>query len=129
MESWSWSKFISGPFNVRNYAKVAVYATCVVVVLLIANGALSIYERFFPRKSQATQASRVTVKDGGVATITNVTNTTQELHQGIYGELSSNSFGVGVFKEVMPNIDISLGISKPYDEDELEFEVQTRLKF
>jgi len=127
-EAWQWRKFFYGPFKPRNYGKIIIYAICAVVMLLLLSGIVKVKEALFPSKQQAGTTSTIgKVESGGV--VKNITIQSPKLKQGIYGELSSNDFGVGIFKEVMPNIDISLGVEKDFDEDEIEAKVQTRFKF
>lgn len=125
-EKFDLVKAVTGPFNWRNYVKLLVFGLCALVIFSVYN---TIAERFFPTKKPATSTTNATVEKGGVANITNINNPTAELKQGIYGEVSSKDFGVGVFKEMTPNIDLSLGVEKNFDNDELKFKVQTRFKF
>lgn len=126
-EKFNLLKMLKGPFQGKNYAKVTVFIVCGGVIFLVLAGANALFEKFFPPKPNGSSTAIRKVESGANVQITN--NNSPVLKQGIYGELSSADFGVGVFKEVMPNIDLSLGIEKDYDEDELEFKVQTRFKF
>lgn len=67
-------------------------------------------------------------QEGAVVNVTNVNNPAPELKQGIYGKIASDRATVGVFKEVMPNIDISLGAGQDFDED-VVVESEVRFKF
>jgi hypothetical protein len=120
-------KALSGPFNWRNYVKLLVFGICALIIFSVYSTAK---EHFFPDKKPATSTTTTgNVEAGGTVQVTNVNNPLPDLKQGIYGELSSKDFGVGVFKEMTPNIDLSLGVEKEFDTDELEFKVQTRFKF
>ena len=105
------------------------YGVILVVGVVLFAGVMKIVNHFFPKKQQVTSTTRTNVASGGVANITNINNSTPETKQGVYGRLSSTRAGVGVFKEVTPNIDVSLGGSKKYDSNEFDVEVETRLKF
>lgn len=126
-DPWSWSKFLKGPFEPKNYGKVAVYVTCIIVILLILSGVRAAWVAFFPPPPSGTVSTIGKVEAGGI--VKNITIQNPRLKQGIYGEVSSNDFGVGVFKEVTPNIDASLGIEKDFDGEEIEAKVQLRFKF
>lgn len=127
-EKFSVMKALSGPFNWRNYVKLLVYGICALIVWTVVT---SVMDRFFPKKHhpEIGNASRVKVEQGGTASIVNNNFAAPDLKQGIYGRLSSTGAGIGVFKEVTPNIDVSLGGNKAYDGDEYTFEVETRYKF
>jgi hypothetical protein len=99
------------------------------VIILLLSGAVAIKNKLFPPPPQqsGTTSTVGTVEAGGH--VENITYQSPTLKQGIYGEISSNDFGVGIFKEVHSNIDLSIGIEKDFDEDELEVKVQSRFKF
>ena len=86
-------------------------------------------KQFFPTKKPATSTTSVgKVEAGGVSNITNINNPLQDLKQGIYLRGASDRASVGVFKEVLPHIDVSLGAGKSYEDDAF-VEVETRFKF
>lgn len=80
------------------------------------------------RQEPATSTTKTTVASGGVANITNINNPIQNLHQGVYGRVSSDRASIGVFKEVNSNIDVEVGGGKNYDDGEFA-EVSVRYKF
>ena len=87
-------------------------------------------QSFFPKRKQATSSTAIkTIEAGGTANITNINNPLPDLKQGIYGRLASDRGSIGVFKEVMSNIDVSMGAGKDWDEDDYFIEVETRYKF
>lgn len=126
-ERWSWKRFLKGPLEPRNYGKVAVYLVCGAVIILLLAGLRAAWLAVFPPPSNGTNTTIGRVEAGG--TVKNITIQSARLKQGIYGEVSSVDFGVGVFKEVASNIDISVGIEKDFDDEEVEPKVQARFKF
>lgn len=109
---------------------MAVFATCAVVVLLVLSGAVAVKNALFPPppKNSGTTSSIGKVEAGGV--VKNITIQSPKLQQGIYLRGASDRASVGVFKEVMSNIDISLGAGKDYDDEDGAFvEVEARFKF
>lgn len=126
-EPWDWAKFAKGPLEPRNYGKLAVFLTCGVVILLLLSGARAAWLAFFPAPPSGTTSTIGKVEAGGI--VNNTTIQAPRLKQGIYGDLSSNGFGVGVFKEMTPNIDASIGVEKDFDDEEIEAKVQLRFKF
>ena len=101
------------------------YIVILLVIFLIFMG----ISRFFPKRTPSTSTTKTTVASGGVANITNINNPLADLKQGIYGRLASDRGSIGVFKEVMPNIDVSLGSGKDWDNEDEFIEVETRYKF
>lgn len=100
-----------------------------IILVLLVFGGLSLWNRFFPKKQQTTSTTTVgTVEAGGTSTITNINNPLPDLKQGIYIRGASDRASVGVFKEVMPNIDVSIGGGKDYDDKEF-IEIEARYKF
>lgn len=100
-----------------------------IIATVLVFGGLSLWDRFFPKKQQATSTTTVgTVEAGGVSTITNINNPLPDLKQGIYVRAASDRASIGVFKEVMSNIDISIGGGKDYDDKEF-VEIEARWKF
>lgn len=79
-------------------------------------------------RQQATSSTRTNVAAGGTANITNINNPLPDLHEGIYGRVSSDRASIGVFKEVTPAIDVEIGGGKSYDKGEFA-EVSLRYKF
>lgn len=126
-DPWSWKKFLKGPLEPRNYGKVVVYLTCGIVIILLLAGVRAAWVALFPGPGSGTSTTIGRVEAGG--TVKNITIQNPRLKQGIYGEVSSVDFGVGIFKEVAPNIDISLGVEKDFDDEEVEPKVQARFKF
>ena len=100
----------------------------VVTLALLFAIVFTVYS-FFPKKKQATSSTTIgDVKEGATLNVTNINNPLQDLKQGIYGRLASDRGSIGVFKEMAPNIDISIGAGKDWDENEF-IEVETRYKF
>ena len=122
-EKFDLIKFATGPFNWRNYAKLLVYGTCIMVLFSVYT---TIMKYLNPRKDTTKIVTRV--EAGGTSNVTNITNVSQDLKQGIYLRGASDRASVGVFKEVFHNIDISAGGGKDYDDDAFG-EIEVRLKF
>lgn len=126
MGKWVGEKFKSN-FAIGDpewWGKTLAYSRPLIILAII----LGIYvgvRGLFGSKNGSTKTSIGYVEKGATVNI----NPSQQLKQGIYGELSSRDFGIGVFKEVMPNLDISIGIEKSFDDEEVEANVQTRFKF
>lgn len=101
----------------------------IIVGILLYVGFMTAFDRLFPKPKQAaTSTTKTRVEAGGTANITNINNPVSDLKQGVYLRGASDRASVGVFKEVLPNIDVSLGAGKDYDEDAF-VEVETRFKF
>ena len=96
---------------------------------LLLSGVFAVYRHFFPTKKQATSSTTTTVGSGGTANITNINNPLADLKQGIYWRLASDRGSIGVFKEVMSNIDVSVGAGKDWQDGKEFIEVETRYKF
>lgn len=128
-EAFSFLKFIKGVVNPITHAKTVSFILVVVIWIVLGSGAYAIFRHFFPSKKQTTSTTSVGhVEAGGVSNITNINNAIPDLHQGIYAKVASDRATIGVFKEVMPNVDISIGAGKDYDSDFVA-EVETRFKF
>lgn len=125
-ENFSFGKLLGGPLNWRNYLKLGVFVVCALVVYSVYSTVMS---HFFPKRPSATSETVTTVGKGGVANITNINNPPPSLKQGIYGRLASDRGSIGVFKEVMANIDVSIGAGKDWHDDHEFIELETRYKF
>lgn len=81
-----------------------------------------------PKTPQNTASTTVGKVEAGGRVTTIFKNTPDSLKQGIYARVASDRASIGVFKDVMPNIDVSLGGGKDYD-DEAFLEAEVRYKF
>jgi hypothetical protein len=104
------------------------------VILITVFGIGAIKEKFFPSKKPSTSSTTLSgnVESGATVNVTNVNNPVSDLKQGIYGKMASDRATLGVFKEVLPNLDISLGAGKAWDDDDgsgFVFETEARFKF
>ena len=130
-EKFDIKKFVKGIGSPLTHVKTFSFVSVIGIWLLVGVGGYAIFRHFFPEKKQATSSTPINIARG--ATVGDIRiinkNNEQNLKQGIYGRLSSVRVGLGVFKEVTPNIDISLGANKKYNNDEYDFEVETRYKF
>lgn len=125
-DAFSFKKLISGPLDYKNYLKVGVYVLCGLILFTLYTGIMSFFKKDSPTSSTPINIAKgATVGDIRIVN----KNDSSSLKQGVYGRLSSLRAGIGVFKEVMPNIDVSVGGSKTYDDDTFEVEVETRFKF
>lgn len=122
-------KLLKGAFIPANYAKAVVFGICLVVLLGVGFSVFNTIQSMFGKKKSATSETSVgVVEAGGVSTITNINNPLPTLKQGVYVRAASDRASIGVFKEVMPNIDICIGGGKDYD-DKAFLEVEARFKF
>lgn len=110
----------------ERFQSLGAYIIIISILFFVGIGIRS----FFPKKSEATSKTAIkTIESGGIANITNINNPVADLKQGIYLRGASDKVSIGVFKEVMPSIDVSIGVGKKYDDDSAFAEVETRFKF
>ena len=64
-ESWSWSKFLLGFFDGRNYAKAIVLGVCMIVILVIIT---SVYQAISSRLLKKPPTQSVGSNQGIIAT-------------------------------------------------------------
>ena len=64
-EGWSWSKFFSGFFNGRNYAKAIVLGVCMLVILVVVTSVSTLIKS---KMSKPTTAQTVGTNQGIIAT-------------------------------------------------------------
>ena len=121
-------ELLKGPIRPSNYAKTIVFLVCGVVLIGIVFSVINTVSGYFYKKPSTSSTSVGTVEAGGVSTITNINNPSQESKQGLYLRGASDRASIGVFKEVMPHIDISIGGGKDYDDDAF-VEAEIRFKF
>lgn len=99
------------------------------VIIGILFGLFFIGSFFHKKQQQPTSATRISKIESGANVTFNTTNAvTQNLKQGFYIRGASDRASVGIFKEVTPNVDISIGAGKKYDDGGFA-EVEARAKF
>lgn len=108
----------------------------VLVAFLLIGGVMfgkGLMERFFGKPKPATSSTPIKIEEGaGVrdVIVNNTNNPLQDLKTGIYGRVASDRAAVGVFKELLPNIDGEIGACFQYDENGKPcVEASIRMKF
>lgn len=101
-----------------------------IVLFLIIFGLLSTYRHFFPSSPKPTSATTVGhIESGGVSNVTNIVNQSPKLSQGVYIKGATDRVSAGVFRELNPLIDLSLGGGHDFDKEDEFLEVEARVKF